>query len=180
MLNVSLAIAGGVLTLVGRFLNQPQQRPWQKHAYLWGALLLCLGAALDHEPTLTAFEVIVVSGCLLAFTKISRRGAAMIIVSAVILVTIGLWLAQVSLLTFSLVGYIGLLCIAYGFATNSNRWLLAGGIMMMVYSGTNAIRYASALSAVFSLLNFCFALMTTIQLRHDRRIQQLAKPTYHW
>lgn len=166
MLSVSIAIAGGLITLLGRWLNTAEQRNAQRQAYLWGAALLCVGAALERDMILTAFEVIVVIGCIIPFTKLTRIAAAACITTGVILTTLGLALfGHWKIFTFASVGYIGLLTVALGFAMNSNRWLLAGSVIMTAYAGTNAVLDHSALSAVFAVLNLIFFGLTLKEIR---------------
>lgn len=169
MLSVSLAISGAVITLIGRWFNRPEQRAWQRHTYLWGAVLLCVAAAIERDMILTAFEVIVVIGCIIPYTKLTKTAAAGCIALGVIVTTIGLALfGDWQILTFDSVGYIGLLTIALGFATNSNRGLLFGGAIMMFYAGTNAILLQSLLSTVFALLNLIFVVATARLLLEQR------------
>lgn len=169
MLGVSLAIIGSVATLMGRRFNSPEQRKLQMHCYLWGAIFLCLGAVLERAMILTAFEVIVVIGCIIQFTQLTKRAAALLIFVAVIVVTATLILfSNWPIFTFASVGYLGLLAIALGFATNSNRWLLAGSGIMSFYSGTNALLLYSGLSAIFCLLNSIFFIITARQMQEGR------------
>lgn len=166
MLSLSIALAGASLTLIGRIFNAPSKHLLQKWMYLLGAILLCVGAAFEKDAILTAFEVIVVIGCGLALTKLRQRPIKLIIATTVLVVTVGLWLSNIDLLTFSSVGYFGLLVVAIGFGITSNRWLLVGGIIMTIYNGTNALWQHSWFSAIFFMLNLIFAIITIQQLKH--------------
>lgn len=167
MLSIGLALTGAMLTLIGRLLNSSSKQLPQKWAYLIGAILLCAAAAFERDVILTAFEVIVVIGCALAFTQLNHRTVKLIITLTVIAVTLVLWLSDNNLLVFSSVGYIGLLTVAIGFGISSNRWLLAGGIIMTIYNGSNALWQHSWFSAIFFVLNLSFAIITIQQLHHS-------------
>lgn len=165
MLSLGFAIAGLILTLIGRVLNSPTKHLLQKWLYLIGAVLLCAAAAFEQDSILTAFEVIVVIGCLLAFTKLHSRTIKLTIAVTVLIVTLGLWLTGINLLTLASVGYVGLLVVAIGFGIASNSWLLAGAVIMTIYNGSNALWLHSWFSAIFFLLNLIFAVITLLQFK---------------
>lgn len=147
-------MAGLVVTLLGRWQKQPNWK--QQHGYFWGAALLFSSAVIDQEPLIISFEAVILIGTGLAFLPLAHRWKSAITISSGVLALIILFVLQVPIDWHILMGMIGLVLGATGFALINDKIQCTSSVIMVVYNAINI--YAEVPSAVpFTILNAVFA-----------------------
>ncbi|MBI4407105.1 MAG: hypothetical protein HY565_01240 [Candidatus Kerfeldbacteria bacterium] len=163
-----ITILGLIVTLIGRWQIQPTAL--QKHGFLWGAVLLTVGAWLDHEPVLVSLELIIVIGCVLGFFAWPQRRKAIIIGTATLCIPVVVLLTGDTWSPIFILGLIGLVMAAFGFAWSSNRIQLAASGVIIPYNTLSWLVLGYQIAALFLLLNviyFIFLLRAIIRLSRN-------------
>ena len=161
-LTLWITIVGLIVTLIGRWQIQPTAL--QKHGFLWGAVLLTVGAWLDHEPVLVSLELIIVIGCVLGFFAWSQRrkaisiGVATVLIPVVVLITGDTWSP------IFILGLIGLVTAAVGFAFSSNKIQLAASCVIIPYNTLSWLVLGYQTAGLFLLLNIIYLIFFFISI----------------
>lgn len=165
MLTVTSSLLGLIATLGALFF--PEDSRSRRALFLGGAILLLISSILARHGYFISLEILVVSGCASAFIAGYRRAKRILfaIAGAVVLVLV----ADLSSLT-DILGGVGLVAVALGYATTAPIWYALGSLAV----GTRAwIEFGNeplVLPAVFGLLNWIFVLVCVIQMKNRRRI----------
>ncbi len=149
-----ITIFGLIVTLIGRWQIQPTAL--QKHGFLWGAVLLTIGAWLDYEPVLVSLELIIVIGCILGFFAWPQRRKAIIIGIATLCIPVIVLLTGDTWSPIFILGLIGLVMAALGFALSSNRIQLAAGAVIIPYNALSWLILGYQTAGLFLLLNVVY------------------------
>lgn len=161
-----LAAAGLLLTLAGRWQTKPNWK--QQHGYLWGAVLLLISAILDREPLLIVFEAVVVIGTSLAFVGWRKSIKSTLTISSGVIGLISLFVWQVPVDWHILMGMVGLMIGATGFAIINDKLQLTSSVLMTTYNAIN-IWLGIPAAIPFTLLNGIYFIFTTRSLMKSHR-----------
>ena len=153
-----IAMGGLVLTLAGRWQKQPGWK--QQHGYLWGAVLLLISAMLDQEPLLIVFEIVVVIGTSLAFVRWKKLLKSALTIGSGVLGLVVLFATDVPMDWHIIMGMIGLIIGATGFALINDRLQLTSSVLMTIYNAIN-IWLAVPAAIPFTILNGIYFILTS-------------------
>lgn len=161
-LSLVLAFAGLGITLWGRWLKT--YSPFQQHLFLWGAVLLGIGAVLDYEPVLIVFECIIVFGCIIGFFTFPNLYKSLAIAGTAVIGIIVLVVSSAAVTWLLVLGMTGLVLGSAGFATRSAYVQIISSIVIATY---NILQFdnGNEVSAVFALLNIIFGVLAVRALR---------------
>ncbi|MBN2690062.1 MAG: hypothetical protein JXR42_05670 [Gammaproteobacteria bacterium] len=130
----------------------------QKVLYLVGALLLTSSAALDKNIFFTVLEVVVVVGTFIAFFPLSALIKAGVPAALTLLAILYLWHMEEIKNLLGILGCIGLLLLAAGFATSESIVYFFGSLVLSTYSIIVFLKNKDKLAMIFVILNVFFAL----------------------
>lgn len=153
---LTIALIGLGITLWGRWLKT--YSPFQQHLFLWGAALLAVSAVLDYEPVLIVFETIIVLGCVLGLFTFPNRYKMIAIALATVVGVLLLVIISSEWTGVLILGLVGLVMGATGFATRSPTIQIYSSIVLIIY---NTLQFSNGIqvSAVFALLNLIFGIL---------------------
>lgn len=149
-----ITITGLIVTLIGRWQIKPIAL--QKHSFLWGAVLLTIGAWLDHEPVLVSSELIIVIGCTLGLFVWPQRRKAIIIGIATLCIPVIVLLTGDTWSPIFILGLVGLVMAALGFALSSNKIQLAASAVIIPYNTLSWLVLGYQTAGLFLLLNLIY------------------------
>ncbi|MDO8554292.1 MAG: hypothetical protein Q7S22_05770 [Candidatus Micrarchaeota archaeon] len=139
----------------------------QKFLFLIGAPILGITAYVDKQKMFTTLQVIASLGALIAFfpnLSDAVRYGLMIGGTAIAL----FYLIKIKYFkedNWGWLGSVGLICIAFGFATNANLsplwfglFLGAGGLLVAAYSTISLFHYKIKIALIWLILNIIFSI----------------------
>jgi len=159
-LNISIGVLGLILVIAGTFL--PPQLT-QKLLFIFGVFLLIISSALEKHQFFAILETVVLVGSLVAFTSMSMATKVVIPIAFSILAII--YFATRGMLRdyVSIIGCIGLLFLATGFAISTPIVYFLGGLALTIYSYISYCRGAS-IALLFTILNAVFTVASAIAI----------------
>ncbi|MCK4608892.1 MAG: hypothetical protein KAT71_05390 [Gammaproteobacteria bacterium] len=152
--NIGLGVIGLLLIIVGTFLTPTTT---QKLLFTAGSVFLLTSSVLEKHEFFAILQVVALCGTLVAFIPVGVMVKAAIpiiltIVAIIYFIRKGLLSDVVMIL-----GCLGLLCLAAGYATSNPIVYFLGGIFLTIYSylsyrrGHNIALLFTVLNAVFSI-----------------------------
>ena len=160
-LNTSLGILGLTLTIIGTFLDP---NLIQKTFFISGASLLLVSSILEKASFFIILEIIVLAGTLVAFFPISTIAKAGVPVTLSIVSII--YLAKQGILhdRVNIVGCLGLLFLATGFAISNPIIYFLGGLTLSIYSYLSYRVSQLTIALLFAILNAVFTVTSVISI----------------
>ncbi len=165
-------MSGMVITLIGRWQKHPNWK--QQHGFFWGAVLLFCAAVIDREPLIISFESVILLGTGLAFIPLPARWKSVITITSGLLALLTLFILQIPIDWQILLGMLGLVLGATGFAMMNDKLQLTSAVIMTIYNAVNMM--AGVPSALpFTILNAVFAILAIRAL--FAKLQRSNKPS---
>lgn len=152
--NISLGVIGLLLIIYGNFLPPHNT---QKGLFLVGCIFLLTSSVLEKNKFFSILQIVVLSGTLIAFAPVSLVFKAGVPISLSILAIIYFMLQGMLSDSLTIVGCLGLLFLAAGYAISNPIVYLLGGLFLTIYSyysykqGVNIALIFAILNAVFTV-----------------------------
>lgn len=161
----SIGIIGLLCAITGTLIPVPEFIFLQKFCYLIGSILLVTSSVLEKHRFFILQQLVVLIGTITAFMPVSP------IIKAVILVT----LSMIAIIYFAatgefkervtIVGCLGLLSLALGYAVSNPIVYLLGGVFLTIYSFI-VYKKGATIGLLFGVLNFIFSITAGIGVYH--------------
>jgi hypothetical protein len=153
-LPIIIGIIGFILTIAGTFLLPGNS---QKVLFLLGSIFLFYSSFLEKHMFFAILEVIVLAGTLIAFAPVSmvlKAGLPIVmsILAIILLISRGMLKDPENIL-----GFIGLLLLAIGYAISNPIVYLISGVLLAIYSYFS-YRRGARIALLFMILNSVFAI----------------------
>ena len=153
-MNTILGIIGLIGIITGVLL--PEASRSQKLTLLVANIIMLVFSCIDGNVYYIALEIVVVVGSVGPFLPVAESKAGGLTLMTAIVVLAMLISGGLITNKLELIGAIGLILLAIGFAI-SNPWpMLFGSICIAIFSGYSFYHVREAISGVFALLNVVF------------------------
>lgn len=171
ILSLIIGIIAMILLVVGTIAHGGSLI--QKILFVIGAPILGITAFANKQKMLTALQLVATIGAIIVFFPIiSEIGKYLILVGASLIAIIYLIKSDYYKTDkYGLIGSIGLLFIAGGFATDATIHLVlfsillgVGGLIVALYSWLNFVHYKTKIALIWVVLNIIFSINPILNL----------------
>lgn len=158
--NLAIGVVGMIFASCGNLLSGTMAQKW---CYLIGGILLLISSALERQPFFSILQTIILSGVVVSFAPIAPHFK----------VAVPIFLSIVSIIYFTkqgllrdpltVVGCIGILFLAAGYAITHPIIYFLGATGLMIYS-FGSYRRGVAIGLLWGILNLFFMVTASIAI----------------
>ncbi len=160
--NLSLGVIGLTLIIIGNFLPPLLV---QKELYMLGSVFLLTSSILEKHTFFVILQVVVLAGTIIAFAPIGAVFKAAVPIGLSIIAIIYFITQGMLKDLHSIVGIIGLVFLAAGYAISNPIIYLLGGFFLAIYSFIS-YRHGHKIGLIFFILNVVFTCTAGVAVYH--------------
>jgi len=157
----SIGVTGLLCAITGTLIPVPEFALLQKFCYLIGSILLVTSSLLEKHRFFILQQSMVLIGAMIAFAPVSPLIKAVILLTLSVAVMIYFAFMGEFKERVTIVGCLGLLSLALGYAVSNPIVYLLGGIFLTIYSFI-VYKKGATIGLLFGVLNFIFTITASI------------------
>ncbi len=157
-INLGVSIIGLILVIVGAMLPPIIT---QKVFFVSGAVCLLIASCVDRAEFFAFLNAIVLLGTVIAFFHVSVTFKLVLLGIAGVIALGYLFKREYIKTIIDILGCVGLLLLAFGYAVSNPFVYLFGGFFLTIYSYT-AYKNGVRIGLIFAILNAIFTVMALI------------------
>jgi len=160
--NNAIGIFGLLLVIIGNLISVPVT---QKILYLFGSIFLLTSSSLEKNKFFVLLQIVVLAGTLIAFAPVGDgiKAGVPIVLTAIIMVYFAIAGELKNRIT--ILGCLGLLFLAAGYAILNPIVYFLGGAFLTAYSFI-VYRQGVQIGLLFAVLNFIFTITSMVSIYH--------------
>jgi len=151
--SIGIGTIGMIGIIAGTFL---QPTVTQKLCFLLGGLLMLVSSIIERHKFLTVLQIVTVSGASMAFTPFTVGQKMIVPIGLTVLSLIAFAVKGELKDRLTLLGSVGLGCLAVGYATSNPILYFLGGVFLAIYAFASYFKGVK-IALLWAILNSVFS-----------------------